>query len=123
MDRLRFEELAEKAFESLPERFRDRIDNVQVVVEDYPSDDQLKSVKLSSRYELLGLYEGIPLEKRGIWYGTSATTPDRISLFRKNIESACRSDAEIANKIQEVLIHEIAHYFGMTEKEIRDAGF
>lgn len=123
MDRVRFEELAEKAFESLPERFRDRIDNVQVVVEDYPSEDQLKRVKLSSKYELLGLYEGIPLEKRGVWYGSSATVPDRISLFQKNIESACRSDGEIANKIQEVLIHEIAHYFGMTEKDIRDAGF
>ena len=123
MDRVRFEELAEKAFESLPELFRERIDNVQIVVEDYPSEDQLRSVKLSSKHELLGLYEGIPLEKRGTWYGSSPTMPDRISLFQKNIEAVCRSESEIGRKIQEVLIHEIAHYFGMTEKEIRDAGF
>ena len=123
MDRVRFEGLAEKAFEGLPELFRDRIDNVQIVIEDYPSEDQLKSVKLSSKYELLGLYEGIPLEKRGTWYGSSPTVPDRISLFQKNIEAVCRFDNDIEKKIQEVLIHEIAHYFGMTERQIRDAGF
>ena len=123
MDRVRFEEIAEKAFAGLPGFFRERIENVQIVIEDYPSPDQLKGVRLSSKYELLGLYEGIPLEKRGVWYGSSPTLPDRISLFQKNIEAVCRSDDEIENKVREVLVHEIAHYFGMTEKQVRNAGF
>ncbi len=123
MDRVRFEELAEKAFESLPELFRKRIDNVHIVIEDYPSEDQLTRARLSSKHDLLGLYEGIPLEKRGTWYGSSPTVPDRISIFQKNIEAVCPNESEIGKKIQEVLIHEIAHYFGMTEKEIRDSGF
>lgn len=123
MEKVKFEELAERAFENLPDVFKERIDNVQIVVEDYPSDDQMKRLKISSRYELLGLYEGIPLENRGTWYGSTPTVPDRISLFQKNIEAACRTEKEIERKIQEVLIHEIGHYFGMSEKAIRDAGF
>lgn len=123
MEKRQFEEFAERAFENLPELFKGRIDNVQIVVEDYPNEDQLKNLRPASRYELLGLYEGIPLEERGPWYGAVPTVPDRISLFQKNIEAVCRSEKEIERKIQEVLIHEIGHYFGMSDKEIHDAGY
>lgn len=123
MEKSRFEELAEHAFENLPDAIKARIDNLQIVVEDYPTPEQLRTVHLRSKHALLGLYEGIPLEKRGVWYGTSPTMPDRISLFQKNIEAVCRSEFEIEHKIREVLIHEIAHYFGMDEEEIRAAGY
>lgn len=123
MDRAAFEELVEKAFSHLPPMFRNRVDNVQILVEDVPSPDQVRSMRLSSRADLLGLYEGIPLERRGTWYGASPTVPDRITLFQKNIERLCRGDDETERKIEEVLIHEIAHYFGMSEKEIRAAGY
>jgi predicted Zn-dependent protease with MMP-like domain len=123
MEKKPFEELVEKAFETLPEFFRERVDNVQIIVEDYPSPEQLRRVHAHSYHDVLGLYEGIPLERRGTWYGMSPTVPDRISLFQKNIEAVCRSEKEIEAKIQEVLIHEIGHYFGMSEDEIRAAGY
>lgn len=123
MEKNKFEELVERAFERLPEMFRNKVDNVQIIVEDYPSAEQLRNVRVRSRHSLLGLYEGVPLEHRGTWYGTSPTTPDRISLFQKNIEAVCRSEGEIERTIEDVLIHEIGHYFGMSEEEIRAAGY
>lgn len=123
MESDKFESLVEKAFSELPAVFRERVDNVQVVVEDYPSDEQIARMRLPSMYSLLGLYEGISLEKRGMWYGATATLPDRITLFQKNIERACRNENELEHKVREVLIHEIAHHFGMNEEEIRNAGY
>ncbi len=72
---------------------------------------------------LLGLYEGIPLSKRGSDYGVYPVIPDTITLFQRNIESVSRSEAEVRKRIREVLIHEIGHYFGMTDAEIRKAGY
>lgn len=115
-----FEEIAQVAFDSLPEEFRNRIDNVHIVVEDYPSDDVLDKMK-GSRNSLLGLYQGTPLPHRNSWYGTAPTTPDKITLYQKNIEAVCRTDAEVEHRILEVLYHEIGHYFGMNEREIRAA--
>lgn len=120
MTRERFEKIAQEAFDSLPAEFRNRIENVQIVVEDYPSDDALGKVK-ADRYSLLGLYQGIPLPYRGTWYGTSATVPDKITLYKKNIESVCRNDDEVELRIREVLFHELGHYFGMNEAQVREA--
>lgn len=120
MTRERFEQIAQEAFDSLPADFTDRVDNVHIVVEDYPSDDALEKVK-SGRYSLLGLYQGIPLTHRGQWYGMSATVPDKISLYQKNIEAICRNEDELELRIREVLFHELGHYFGMNEAEIRSA--
>jgi len=120
MTRGQFEHKAQEAFDSLPAHFRDRVENVQIVVEDYPSDDALGKVK-TDRYSLLGLYQGIPLTHRGTWYGASATVPDKISLYQKNIESVCRNDEEIELRIREVLFHELGHYFGMNEAQVREA--
>ncbi len=116
----RFEEIAQDAFDSLPEKFKSRIDNVQIVVEDYPSDDAVASSK-ADRYALLGLYQGIPLNHRTTWYGTSPVIPDKITLYQKNIEAVCRTEEEIERRIVEVLFHELGHYFGMNEREIRRA--
>jgi predicted Zn-dependent protease with MMP-like domain len=118
-----FERLVEESFELLPEKFRNAIENVGVVVEQYPSDELVGSMHLRSKRDLLGLYQGIPLTKRGMWYGMSPVTPDRISLYQANIEAVCRTEGELKAKVAEVLIHEIGHYFGMNEKEIRDAGY
>jgi predicted Zn-dependent protease with MMP-like domain len=83
----------------------------------------VQQLRLRSKHDLLGLYRGIPLPQRGTWYGATPVLPDRISLYRKNIEAGVRSDEELAARIREVLIHEIGHYFGMSEKEIRQAGY
>jgi len=123
MDREKFEMLVERAFEELPPEFKSRIENVHVVVEDLPDELDMQSMKIKDRHSLLGLYSGIPLGRRGVSYGVYPVTPDRIKLFRENIERISRDDNEIEAKIREVLIHEVAHYFGMTDQEIRKAGY
>src|SRR5947207_1679336 len=123
MLREEFEKIIEQSFERLPKNFQDAIENVGIVIEDYPDEETVRKMRLKSKHNLLGLYQGIPLPARGTWYGMSPVTPDKISLYQKNIESVCRTDEEIAAKIQEVLIHEIGHYFGMSEEEIRSAGY
>ncbi|MFA6455867.1 MAG: metallopeptidase family protein [Bacteroidota bacterium] len=120
MTRERFEQIAQEAFDLLPADFTEKVDNVQIVVEDYPSEDALRKTK-SDRFSLLGLYQGIPLTHRGQWYGMSATVPDKISLYQKNIESVCRDEEEMELRITEVLFHELGHYFGMNEAQVRSA--
>ena len=120
LTRERFEELVQDAFDSLPEQFRDTIDNVQIVVEDVPPDSITRNGH-HDRHSLLGLYQGIPLTKRGTWYGASPTVPDKITLYQTNIEEVCSSEEEMEHRIKEVLFHEIGHYFGMDEKQIRTA--
>ena len=123
MDRERFEQLTREAFEDLPEHLSRRMENVVLIVEDYPGGEISRTMGAGKNGFLLGLYEGIPLSRRGTHYGASPVIPDKISLFQKNIERVAHGETEIAAKIKEVLIHEIAHHFGMNEKEIRDAGY
>ena len=117
MDREKFETLVVEAIDNLPLEFRNRLENVDVVVEDWPTSGQLKKVKLSHRSQLLGLYEGVPQINRGRGYGL--VPPDKISIFRKPIEGQCHSNEEISVKITEVVCHEIAHHFGTDEKTLR----
>ena len=120
MDQKTFEDIAEEAFHHLPPLFKDKIENVEIVVEDQP-DARTMRRHPGAETILLGLYHGIPLNQRGTWYGTTAILPDRISLYKKNIERICRTENEIQEKIYEVLCHEIGHYFGMNEGQIRKA--
>jgi len=120
LSREEFEEIAQRAFDSLPESITHEIDNVHIVVEDYPPEHATRGRDQDKR-SLLGLYEGVPLTHRGTWYGASPTPPDKISLYKRNIESVCRSRAEIERRITEVLFHEIGHHFGMSEDEVRAA--
>jgi len=117
MEREKFQALVTKAIEDLPLEFQSKLENVDVVVEDWPSPRQLKQVKLSHPSQLLGLYQGVPQTKRGRGYGM--VLPDKISIFRRPIEAQCRSDKEIEVEIGEVVRHEIAHHFGIDEKTLR----
>ena len=121
MDAEKFDDIVEQAFHHLPPLFKKKIENVEIVVEDEPEETAKKNVGKSERSLLLGLYRGVPLTHRGAWYGMSPVLPDRISLYRRNIEHVCSSDEEIRKKIYEVLCHEIGHYFGMDERQIREA--
>lgn len=123
LTRKEFEELAQEAFDELPEAFQQHLENVSIAVEDEPSRETLERMGIRSPASLLGLYEGVPLNKRGSWYGMYPVTPDRISLYKRNIERGVRSREELRQRIREVLIHEIAHYYGMTEEEVRAAGY
>jgi predicted Zn-dependent protease with MMP-like domain len=116
MDRERFEALVARAIAALPDQFLDRLENIAVIVEDYPSRSQLSDIGLKHRHELLGLYEGIPLTKRGRHYNLA--TPDMITIFQKPIEAQCHTDAEISSEIQKVVRHEIAHHFGINDDRL-----
>jgi predicted Zn-dependent protease with MMP-like domain len=118
MDRERFERLVERAVESLPEEFRARLENVDVVVEDWPAHHLLASLGLKHRYALLGLYQGVPLTERGGHYGL--VPPDKITIFQRPIEARCRDDASITVEIGRVVRHEIAHHFGIGDGRLRE---
>ena len=120
MTREQFEEIAQRAFDSLPDTFKHNVENVQIVVEDYPSDEALSRTR-SGKRSLLGLYQGVPLPHRGTSYGMYPVGPDKISLYQKNIESTCSTSEETERRIVEVLFHELGHYFGMNEREVREA--
>ena len=120
MTRERFEEVAQAAFDSLPKLFTEKVENVHIVVEDYPGGDEQRAVR-GRNDTLLGLYQGVPLPQRGTWYGAVPVVPDKITLYQKNIEAVCKNEEEVKSRIVEVLFHELGHYFGMNEKEIRQA--
>jgi len=116
MDRERFEWLVARAIETLPDEFSSRLENVDVVVEDYPTKGQLVSVGLRRGQTLLGLYEGVPLTKRSSHYGL--VPPDKITIFQKPIEAKGRYNARITTEIQRVVKHEIAHHFGIGDARL-----
>ena len=117
MDKERFESLVAKAVDALPEQFRDRMENIDVVVEDLPSRDQMDKSNLGKGYSLLGLYEGVPLTQRNSYYGM--VPPDKITIFQKVIESQYGSDDfAIQKEIGKVVRHEIAHHFGISDARL-----
>jgi len=123
MDVEEFQTMAQEVFESLPESFKNRLENVCIVIEETASTSVINRTKTAPTSMLLGLYEGVPISKRGSAYGSSPVIPDKITLFKKNIERVVSGGAAIREKIREVLIHEIGHHFGMSEKEIQKAGY
>lgn len=116
MTRARFAQLVEDALRGIPRRFRDAMANVAVVVEDEPPPHVREDMEPDE--ELFGLYEGVPLPERGASYGNAL--PDRISIYQNPIEAACNDDDEIRTCVAETVIHELGHYFGMTEEEIEE---
>ena len=106
-----------RAIDGLPPEFQRKLENVDIVVENWPTPGQLRQVKHSHPTQLLGLYQGVPQTRRGRGYGL--VLPDKISIFQKPIEAQCRFGDEIEAKIEEVVRHEIAHHFGLDEKTLR----
>lgn len=119
MTRDEFRDLVEEAIETIPAKFAQKVRNLAIVIEDQASEELLDEMDLDSPTELLGLYQGTPLNERGWGYGN--TLPDRITLFQHSIEDDCQDDEDdIIVAIGETLIHELGHYFGMTEEQIMD---
>jgi predicted Zn-dependent protease with MMP-like domain len=110
MERDKFEALAEQALTELPEVFRERLTNVVIVVEDVPPEGN------HSHGLLLGLFHGIPRTEKSVFY---STPPDQIFLYQKNIEAISRSEADVRRQIRDTLLHEVGHYFGLNEDELR----
>ena len=116
MERKKFEELIDRAYQKIPEKFKQKIENMVITVEDHPTQEDLEHLSIRGGNILLGLYRGTPLPQRSVWQ--VVRMPDKIVLFQKNIERICRSEKELEEKVYEVLQHEIAHYFGLSDREI-----
>ena len=118
MTRDRFQALVNEALEDIPARFRNALQNIAVVIEDEPSHTQLEEVGVEPPDTLLGLYEGTPLTERH--WSEGNTLPDKITLFQLPIEDASDDEEDVVVAIGETLIHEIGHYFGLSEEEIEE---
>ncbi|MBI2485776.1 MAG: metallopeptidase family protein [Deltaproteobacteria bacterium] len=116
MDREKFQEIVEEAYEKIPEKFKQKMENIVITVKDFPSQEDLERLKIRDGKYLLGFYRGIPLPQRSVWQVIQF--PDKIVLFQRNIERMCRSEKEVKEKVYEVLLHEVGHYFGLSDKEI-----
>ena len=117
MEREEFEGLVTRAIESLPPEFQSRLENVDIVVEEWPTAVQLRQARTKSPRQLLGLYQGVPRTRRGQGYGL--VLPDKISIFQKPIEAECRFGYEVEARIAQVVRHEIAHHFGIGDETLR----
>jgi predicted Zn-dependent protease with MMP-like domain len=118
LNRREFEELVVLALKRLPKFFKKKMKNVDVVVEDRASRELISEVGLRSSSELLGLYQGVPLDRRGFYYGN--VLPDKITLFQIPIEMVCKTKEEVEEKVREVVIHEVGHYFGLDDERLRE---
>ncbi|HYV18572.1 MAG TPA: metallopeptidase family protein [Verrucomicrobiae bacterium] len=119
MDRERFEQLVAEAIDSLPDDFRQKMNNVAVVVEDLPSPREER--RFARGRLLLGLYQGQPLTRRSSSYAMAF--PDKITIYQANIEAICRTEDEIRRQVRKTVLHEIAHHFGIDDHRLRDLGY
>jgi predicted Zn-dependent protease with MMP-like domain len=110
----RFRELVADALDALPGRFLSHLNNVEVVVEDYPPED----IRRQFPGLLLGLYHGVPLPKRTTM--ATGTMPDIIYIFKRNIERICSNEQQVRDQVRATVMHEIGHHFGLDEDELRD---
>ena len=118
MTRAKFERLVAEAVALIPGRFRREMKNLALVVEGEPSPELLEEMEIEPPDSLYGLYQGTPLPERGWGFGNAL--PDRVTLFQKPIEEDCVDDDEVRAVIGETLIHEVGHYFGLSEEEIEE---
>ena len=114
-----FERLVHKALTKIPQDLRSYLDNVDIVVEDWPARDQLAGHIVDEDELLLGLYEGVPLTERGEY---SMVLPDKITLFQKTIETICADNDEIIEQVRETVVHEVAHHFGIDDDRLEELG-
>ena len=113
MRRWHFERLVAEALDELPRRFRRRLRNIAVVVESEPSQELLEEMGLWPHGTLLGLYQGVPLPRRGFSYGN--VLPDRITIFQKPLEAMCRTRDDLKEAVKDTVKHEFGHYFGLDD--------
>jgi predicted Zn-dependent protease with MMP-like domain len=113
MTRVEFEALVEHALRTLPKRFRRKLKNIAVVVEDWPDPQTLKEMEVEPPDTLYGLYRGVDLTHRDSSYGN--VLPDTITIYQGPIEADCAGSSEMADLVRDVVIHEIGHYFGLDD--------
>jgi predicted Zn-dependent protease with MMP-like domain len=114
MTRRQFEALVEKALRRLPKPFKDKIQNIAVVVEDWADDETLKDLEIEPPDTLYGLYRGVDLTRRDSTYGN--VLPDTITIYQGPIEEDCADEAEMAELVRDTVVHELGHYFGLDDE-------
>jgi predicted Zn-dependent protease with MMP-like domain len=120
MNEDKFRDLVEKAVVSLPEEYAARLENVDIVIEDWPTRNQSSKARIRHDETLLGLYEGVPITDRTGGYGF--VPPDKITIFQKPIELKCRNEREIEAEVRATVIHEIGHFFGISDARLDELG-
>ena len=115
-----FNRAVENAMEELPTRIQDLLDNVAILVEDWPGHDDLDVADAEGHEALFGLYTGVPLPERE---GGPPPLPDTITLFKRPIESSCGTREELVHEIRVTLLHEVGHYLGMSEADLERLGY
>ena len=113
-----FEKTVKEGIKAIPKRFLEKLNNVSLCIEEEPTPYQLQKLRTRKNPLILGLYEGVPQTKR-LYYGQ--VLPDKITIFKKPIEEVARSEEEIKEIVKNTVWHEIAHHFGMDEREVRKA--
>ena len=116
-----FEALVERAIDGLPPEFERRLENVVVEIDDLPDRRTARELGLRDRRSLLGLYHGVPLTQRSVEY--SGRLPDRITIYKQNIEACCSSREEVVEQVRTTVLHEVGHHFGLDEGDLRAKGY
>ena len=119
MEKSSFEHLVLEAIGLIPNEFQDYLSDVDVVVEDSPTKEQLAGNLIKEGQYLLGLYEGVPLTER---HEDSRILPDKITLFQESIEAVSSSDDDIVKEVSETVLHEVAHHFGIDDSRLDELG-
>ncbi len=117
VSRERFEELVGKALISIPKEFRAKFKNIAIIVEDYPNDEVLKYHNIR-RDQLLGLFVGQTYENQNTFFAIPSPYPDTIFIYQKNIESICSFEEDLFEEIRATIVHEVGHYFGLSEEDL-----
>lgn len=115
-----FEQLVVQALDDLPEDIRQYLQNIEVVVAEWPTAAELQAVGMKPGQLLLGLYQGVPLTKRGNQYGL--VLPDKVTIFQGTIERVCHTREQVVRQVQRTVKHELAHHFGISDDRLRDLG-
>lgn len=118
--RRRFERLVLRAITRLPDEFRDRLDNVDILVEPRPDAGHLRAAGVPPGDTLLGLYVGTPLAQRGGGYHLAL--PDRVYIFQEPIERQCHTSREVVEQVRQTVLHELAHHFGIDDARLTELG-
>lgn len=117
MDDNKFRELVKEALDSLPKEFAEKLNNVSVTVDNFPTPYQVRKANIPPHALLFGLYEGVPQTKRGVYY---SNIPDKITIFKNAIERTSKTKDEVRAQVRQTVIHEIGHHFGLSEEELRE---
>jgi len=115
-----FDRLVVEALQTLPPFFQEKLSNIEVMVADWPTLAELRAVGMQDRNQLLGLYQGVPLTRRGSGY--NLVLPDKITIFRRPIGRVCRTRQAIIKQVRRTVLHELAHHFGISDDRLRQLG-